>query len=339
MKYLNMYGVFYKYDIKRKRRRLKTIEWVFGIIILIIAGGFLFENISAGMDKQRLGLRGRMVQADEHKVFVRASGDGGATVIMESDIGGTYQEWQMLAAELSTNARVITYDRAGYGWSDSASSPRDMQQLVKELRAVIRRSSPRSPYILVGHGYGGRIMLAYAKEYPAEVEAVILIDTPTDEALYSEEYKQYIEKEMRTNSIYRFLAQVGVIRGAERLGLLKADRDRLEKLPEEGKALYTAHKVTPKRFKAIHNELSELKEAEEFLLEGFLGDKWLYVFTSIKDGASNVERDEIIASQEELLKLSNRSDHIIIEESSTYVHLDRPNAIVSTINDIIRRIR
>ena len=54
-----------------------------------------------------------------------------------------------------------------------------MNQHASELRALLAGAGIDGPYVLVGHSYGGRIARVYAKEYPAEVVGMVLIDPGT----------------------------------------------------------------------------------------------------------------------------------------------------------------
>lgn len=50
-----------------------------------------------------------------------------------------------IQAELSKSAQVCSYDRAGIGWSDKRSEPRDLNRLVSELDALVRHAQLKPP--------------------------------------------------------------------------------------------------------------------------------------------------------------------------------------------------
>jgi len=59
---------------------------------------------------------------------IDCSGQGSPTVILESGSGCPSIDWLMVQPEVAKFARVCSYDRAGYGWSDSGSEPRSSLQ-------------------------------------------------------------------------------------------------------------------------------------------------------------------------------------------------------------------
>ena len=84
----------------------------------------------------------------------------------------TYQR-RTLAAELATAngsrplARLVFYDQRGHG--DSGRGPADhasLEQLARDLRAVLETRVPRGPVVLVGHSMGGMTIMALAALHP-----------------------------------------------------------------------------------------------------------------------------------------------------------------------------
>jgi pimeloyl-ACP methyl ester carboxylesterase len=49
--------------------------------------------------------------------------------------------------------------------------------VVEELRALLRDRGLEPPYVLVGHSLGGLYLQAYARRYPDEVKALVLVDS------------------------------------------------------------------------------------------------------------------------------------------------------------------
>ncbi len=76
---------------------------------------------------------------------------------------------------LSDNSRIITPDLRGFGQSFHAGSftieslADDVHALLKELNVL--------PCVLGGLSMGGYVTLAYAKKYPTDLRALMLIDT------------------------------------------------------------------------------------------------------------------------------------------------------------------
>ena len=98
------------------------------------------------------------------------------TIVFEGGSRGTIDKWGTVPARLAPDANVFVYNRPGYGNSDIATTPRDGRTIVDELRAVLRHKGLKPPYVLVGHSLGGLYLQLFARAYPDEVRALVLID-------------------------------------------------------------------------------------------------------------------------------------------------------------------
>jgi pimeloyl-ACP methyl ester carboxylesterase len=122
-------------------------------------------------------------------------GSGARTVILESGLGDTLDIWKDIQPQIAAHCtRTVAYTRAGYVGSDPADGPRDSATIVKELREELDRRNIRPPYVLVGHSLGGLYMQYFARNFPAEVTGLLLIDsTHWDQHLFvdSQANQQY----------------------------------------------------------------------------------------------------------------------------------------------------
>jgi pimeloyl-ACP methyl ester carboxylesterase len=63
--------------------------------------------------------------------------------------------------------RMVFYDQPGHGRSGRLESGEyQLQALGETLRAVIDRTAPTGPLVLVGHSMGGMTIMAFAERYP-----------------------------------------------------------------------------------------------------------------------------------------------------------------------------
>jgi pimeloyl-ACP methyl ester carboxylesterase len=99
------------------------------------------------------------------------------TVIFENGLGSSLQVWSDVFPVIAATHNVFTYNRPGYGNSEESPTPRDAQHIVAELRENLLNLSLPPPYILVGHSAGGLYMQYFARRYPHEVTALILVDS------------------------------------------------------------------------------------------------------------------------------------------------------------------
>jgi len=98
-------------------------------------------------------------------------------VVFENGLGGKIEWWKKVLPEISKNTTTFVYNRPGYGKSESASTPRDGAHIVDELRSLLRSKGLNPPYVLVGHSLGGLYMQLFARRFPNEVNALILVDS------------------------------------------------------------------------------------------------------------------------------------------------------------------
>ena len=111
-----------------------------------------------------------------HQVEIATAGSGPVTVVFEAGLGMDWTVWDEVASEVARHAQVFAYSRPGYGASDPATTPRDPQVIVEELRALLEAEGYAPPYVLVGHSMGGAYMELFAKAHPDEVVGVVLVD-------------------------------------------------------------------------------------------------------------------------------------------------------------------
>lgn len=114
---------------------------------------------------------------DGRQVEYVQAGQGGPVVVFENGLGATLDWWAKVWPDTVAQTRAVAYHRAGYGRSDAASQPRDGARVVEELRALLRARHLPPPYVLVGHSLGGLYMQLFARQYPGEVAALVLVDS------------------------------------------------------------------------------------------------------------------------------------------------------------------
>lgn len=105
---------------------------------------------------------------------VRDYGGDGQPLLMLHGGGDTLATWDGVAPLLRRWFRVIAYDSAGHGRSDT---PEDvsLRLLLDEADLVAEATGVRSP-ILVGHSFGAATALRYAADGRARCAAVVALD-------------------------------------------------------------------------------------------------------------------------------------------------------------------
>ncbi len=109
--------------------------------------------------------------------------NGNQVLVFENGLGGTINWWAKVFPEISKNTTAFVYNRPGYGKSESVSTPRDGFHIVDELRSLLQNRGLSPPYVLIGHSLGGLYMQLFARRYPNDVSALVLIDSTHPEQL------------------------------------------------------------------------------------------------------------------------------------------------------------
>jgi pimeloyl-ACP methyl ester carboxylesterase len=120
--------------------------------------------------------------ADGRLLHLHGRGEGEDLVVLEAGLGAGGASWGALLEEPPKGARVLAYDRAGYGESTPAPGPRDLGALVTDLLAVVD-AVEHERLILVGHSWGGPIVRGAAAQLRGRgrpVTGVVLVD-PAEE--------------------------------------------------------------------------------------------------------------------------------------------------------------
>jgi pimeloyl-ACP methyl ester carboxylesterase len=110
-------------------------------------------------------------------LYVRCTGTGSPTVVMEGGDGDTSDQYAFAEAEVAAVTRTCVYDRANLGRSDPAPGPRGLEDLVGDLEGLLESAEIPSPYVLVGTSGGGYIAAGFAVEHPEETAGIVLVDT------------------------------------------------------------------------------------------------------------------------------------------------------------------
>ncbi|MPY83306.1 MAG: alpha/beta fold hydrolase [Actinophytocola sp.] len=116
----------------------------------------------------------RFVTSDGTALHVTDSGpaDAAATVLFVHGWTQDHTCWNLAAADMPDDVRVVRYDHRGHGVSAPArSGTRTLEQLADDLAEVIDAVVPTGPIVLVGHSMGGMTLMALAERHPALVES------------------------------------------------------------------------------------------------------------------------------------------------------------------------
>jgi pimeloyl-ACP methyl ester carboxylesterase len=314
--------------INQKKYRITGLTVI--IIFVAFASIFSYHVYTTHISLVKYPPAGELVKVGDYRLHMYSAGEKRdlPTVILESGSGtpSSYSDWRYIQPELAKITRVISYDRAGYGWSDSASNERTSEQIVEDLQNMLEVSGESGPYILVGHSFGGFNMQLFAHRYPNQVAGLVLLDS------------SLIGKTPRVSDtgllLQASLRKVGLMRVMGQLGMLPVP----EAVISDGRSeqfLYQHFYNKDQRSELKHMSTTDEQRLKTVQKEG-LGDLPIQILSS---RAEEKEYKDWQASQDSLLKLSSASKRIIVEDSGHYIHHDQPEMVIKTIVDIINQTK
>lgn len=126
----------------------------------------------------KLGLNGFSARELVHagaRVRYLVAGDGPPLVLVHG-LGGTIDNWRLVAPELARDHRVIVPDLPGHGGSESPRSPGGRPELDLYADAVLAvlELEEALPAAWIGHSLGGTIGLHAAARRPGAVRGLVL---------------------------------------------------------------------------------------------------------------------------------------------------------------------
>ncbi len=104
-----------------------------------------------------------------------AGGDARPPVLLIHGLASSKRIWDLVGPILGRERRVVALDQRGHGESDKPDEGYDIEQGVRDDRALTEALGLRLP-IVVGHSWGAAVALAYASLYPYGVSAAVLVD-------------------------------------------------------------------------------------------------------------------------------------------------------------------
>ena len=115
-----------------------------------------------------------------HRIAFFVAGDTAAPAVILEPGGGSHRTWGAFPSQIARFARVVTYDRPGYGLSERCSRPRSASVIAEELHEALRALGIKPPYVLGGWSLGGSFFRVFGAMYPESVAGLVLIDPAPD---------------------------------------------------------------------------------------------------------------------------------------------------------------
>ena len=295
----------------------------------------------------------RLVDIGGRRLHLACGGRGTPVVVFDSGLGGTTLDWRLVQSRIAKTTEACAYDRAGMGFSDAATTPRDANRVASDLHALIERARIDTPCVLVAHSIAGLYARAFVARYPSEVAGLVLVDPSTEDQ--SARFAAIAPEREAAGAAQLALARTCAslaARGALRPGTPAFERcvgvpDPALDAATNAREIALAER--PARWNAIVSEFAnkDASEAEVRRRPGAYGDLPLVVLTAgnmfanphAPPGEVRALRAAWKRMHDAIAARSTRGSSLVVPGSGHYIALDRPDAVVSAIARVVAEAR
>ncbi len=289
----------------------------------------------------------RLVDIGGRKLNLRCSGKGAPTVMLEAGAIADSMTWFKVQPEVAKTTMVCSYDRAGLGFSDEGPLPRDLDAEASDLHALIHAAGIRTPVVLVAHSRGTNIARRHADKYASDLSALVLLDPPAQNVA---EFAPEFAKAEEAERIQAIPVMRKCAKGAEE-GKLGAPSPELQRClrgpnPQFSQTLNDAQRANKSRPAFWHTiistyETNALYNAPVPVNEnhGALPIVVLRPDSAEADAPPEVRKALEAArdkTQQAIIATSTHGKRIYVDRSSHDVQMDRPDAVIAAINELIK---
>jgi pimeloyl-ACP methyl ester carboxylesterase len=188
--------------------------WVAGVFVILAVSGSIYQAVAAASDNRTYQPPGQMVDIGGRRLHLVLIGEntGRPTVILEAGMASFSSNWYWVQTELAAETRVVSYDRAGLGWSDPAPEAQDAYASATDLHLALETAGISGPFVVAGHSYGGLVVRAFTDLYPDEVVGMVLVDGSHPDQWSHMPASKNGRLNAKMNKITGWLSRLGVVR-------------------------------------------------------------------------------------------------------------------------------
>jgi pimeloyl-ACP methyl ester carboxylesterase len=326
-------------------------------LIGLALAGVAYQTRGERRDRHRFPAPGRLVSVEGCLLHVLEEGTGSPAIVFESGIAASSLSWRPVTPLVKSYAKVVSYDRAGLGWSERCAKPRTLTQITNELGALLERAGIGPPYILVGHSFGGLVIRAFAHRWPERAAGLVFVDPVSIESWTncSKTDRRRLAFGAKLSRRGAWLARFGVVRfalaaaewraGKLTAGIARASAGRatpfltrlvgeIQKLPPEVMPTVRAHWSGAKGFRAMAEYLEALPRCAASASELTIPQDIPLLVLSAENATEGELRERT-----EWVQTSAQARHEIVERTGHWMQLERPDVVSAAIHEVVETYR
>jgi len=296
----------------------------------------------------------RLIDVRGRRMNIYCTGHGAPTVVLGTDSKLGTPAWRLVQPLIAKHTRVCSYDSAGVGFSDPATTMLDASSQVTDLHQLLNSAGIAPPFVIAGYQNSGLYARLYADRYPREVVGMVLVAPNVPD--------QRERLSAIAPALAPFLAQVVPF---DRHCTAAAERRQMHAdasaflmcmytpsdvtMPNALKYLIGQERERPSWWQAYSaTDDSETASSSEVVRDQRKYDDIpLIVLTTTKDIDSlpipKNQKTSLVRAwlswQQGLAKLSHRGVDFVVQGSTQDVPIDRPTAVVSAIDEVVDQAR
>lgn len=303
-------------------------RWIRSVLASILFPLTMFQAVASQRSARNSPPPGRLVDIGSRKLHACVTGEGGPTVILEAGMGGCSIGWSLVQQELSRHSTVLSYDRAGFGWSSQTIGEPTCEAYVGDLKQLLEALELRPPYLLVGHSFGGMIMRLFASRYPDDVLGIVLVDAAHECRFLPGKRSESRTRVRHSNErLYKWgyrLSPLGIPR------LMKKHIGH-NGLPAHLQAAAVSVGYRNHAYQAAYEEFLHMERSALQLEEA----PPIHSGTPVLVLTAGKQSEEWKQDQQALLFLSDRVKHTIVEDSWHSIQIYQPEAVTEAILELL----
>jgi len=329
---------------------------IVALLVFVVAVGASYQITQSAADAARFPPPGKLVTISPgRRLHIDCRGTGGPTVVLEAGIAASSLSWSRVQPRVAEFTRVCSYDRGGLAWSDPSAPPLTATHMAGQLHALLGAASLPPKYVLVGHSFGGFVVLAFASQFREQVAGLVLVDPiyPSEWLAMSSEQRFRLRGGVFLSRVGGVLARVGAVRaclsllaggstglprtvaklfGAEASATLDRLVGEVQKLPPEVWPAVRAHWSQPKSFVSMAGHLGSLTKSAAELSTRLrpLGDLPMIVISAESQPLACKAEHKALAA------LSTHGQHVVAPQTGHWVHLDDATLVVEAIRHVVQ---
>jgi pimeloyl-ACP methyl ester carboxylesterase len=355
-------------EVEKKNKGAGCFRWLgrvaLGFLILLLvlmATGAIYQAVANARDAKTYKPVDQMVDVNGIQMRLDCRGSGSPTVVLEAGAQSSSIYWVRIQDDVAEFTRVCSYDRAGYGWSDTVHETMLPQQVAERLHALLEKGGEKPPYLMVGHSFGGIYIRTFTVKYPDEVVGMVLVDSSHEnqnqqvppEIAESPEWIKLQKAGATSLRILQIAAPIGVLRAFKLMDPAVASLQLPDQ--EKGPALAEMYRTSFVGAYARESNMTATYSGQPRKL----GDIPLIVLSQKMD-VTDVQKmfepyppairslltmevmqrvaDTNNENHNELAALSTRGKRIIVEGSGHFIQLDKPQVVIDAIQEVFDQI-